>query len=160
MDFLLLLADGAADKANTMFDMEFVKWLAGFLVAGYLPLLYYLKGLLDQRKDLLEKQVEDAEARNTLTEKLRKEIEEEVRGRFVDVVSKKDIKLLAQEEELKAMRVERLNMLGKQIEDAHKQEKALEDVSENYEDLVKIFKPILKESVEVLSYYRKKRERS
>ena len=160
MDFLLLLAEGAAAKSNTMFDMEFVKWLAGFLVAGYLPLLYYLKGLLDQRKALLEKQIEDAETRNTLTEKLRKEIEEEVRGRFVDVVSKKDIKLLAQEEELKAMRVERLNMLGKQIEDAHRQEKALEDGSGNYEDLIRIFEPILKENVEVLSYYRKKRERN
>ena len=160
MDFLLLLADGAAGKTSTTFDMEFVKWLAGFLVAGYLPLLYYLKGLLDQRKDLLEKQIQDSETRNTLTEKIRKEIESEVRGRFMGVIGEKDAKISVLEADLSNMRVERLSMLSKQIEDAHKQEKSLEDLSENYEDLIKMFEPILKEAVEVLTYYRRKRERS
>jgi hypothetical protein len=143
-----------------MFDMGFVKWLAGFLVAGYAPLLYYLKGLLDQRKELLEKQVVNAEARATMTEEIRKEIEGEIRERFLGVIKEKDDKIDEQEDELKAARADKLRMLAKQIEDGHKQEKHLEGVTDDYRDLVDELKPVIVENVEVLQYYRRKRERN
>jgi hypothetical protein len=149
----------AAEKASTMFDMGFVKWLAGFLVAGYAPLLYYLKGLLDQRKELLEKQVVDSEARSIMTEKIRKEIEGEVRERWRSVVETKDKELSTQEDELKSMRADKLKMLAEQIEDGHRQEKHLAGVTDDYRDLVDALHPIIVESVDVLQYYRRKRER-
>lgn len=158
MDFLNLIAEAAKEPATTMFDMAFVKWLAGFLVAGYAPLLYYLKGLLDQRKKLLEDQVVAANERSGLTEKIRKELEDEIRKRFMGIISVKDAEIEKHEAELNEMRRERLHMLTKQIEDGHKQETSLEKCTEDYNELVEEFKPLLRECVKLLHYYKKKRE--
>jgi len=149
----------AGPTANTMFDMEFVKWLAGFLIAGYGPLLYYMKTLLDERKNLLETQLKHSEDRSTMTETIRKVIEGEIRARFLSVIEEKDERLKEQEEELKLARARELKMLTKQIEDAHKQESALEGVSEDYSGLAQTLKPILAECVELLNYYRQRREK-
>ena len=157
MDFLFLIAEGKA--ASSVIDENFVKWLAGFLVAGYAPLLYYLKQLLAQRKELLEKQIDAAETRMTLTESIRKELEGEIRERFLGVIQEKDKDNDEIEQEIKEMRRERLQMLTQQIEDGHRQEKSLSKVSEDYNELVQELKPLISENVDVLQYYRNKRER-
>lgn len=155
-DFLLLLAENANEPK---FDENFVKWLAGFLVVGYAPLLLFLKLLLAQRKELLENQIKEANARNTLTESIRKELEGEIRKRFLGVIQKKDEEIEEQDSELKEMRVERLHMLAKQIEDGHDQEASLEKVTQQFNSALSSFQPIVEQAVDVLEYYRRKRER-
>jgi hypothetical protein len=159
MDFLYLLAEGAKLTTPQALDEDFVKWLAGFLVAGYLPLLIFLKQLLEQRKSLLEGQVVDANTRAGMTETIRKELEEEIRKRYQKVIKDKDADYDKIEIEVKLMRVEKLHMLTKQIEDGHLQEKSLNQLSEDYNEALSELKPILSENVEVLQYYRTKRER-
>jgi hypothetical protein len=159
MDFLYLIAEGAKSVPSTVIDENFVKWLAGFLVAGYAPLLFFLKQLLDQRKTLLEGQVADANTRAGMTEEIRKELEDEIRKRYQKVIEDKDVDYDKIEVEVKEMRVEKLYMLTKQIEDGHLQEKALSQLSEDYNEALSELKPVLSENVEVLQYYRTKRER-
>jgi hypothetical protein len=159
MDFLFLIAEAAKEASSTVIDENFVKWLAGFLVAGYAPILFFLKQLLDQRKTLLEGQVKDANTRAGLTETIRKELEGEIRKRYQKVIDDKDANFDKIEVEVKQMRVDKLHMLTKQIEDGHLQEKSLADLSEDYNEALRELKPVLSENVEVLQYYRTKRER-
>lgn len=138
MDTLYLLAQEAA-KSSNLFDMEFVKWMAGFLGAGYVPLLIYLKKLLNDRQDYLKEQVKEAkqerkdaeEERDGVLDKFR-EIENDVRARYKPVLEQKDNELKEKSEEIKRLQTEILSLRVEQMADCKDQEAALAKITEDY----------------------------
>ena len=150
MDLLFLLADATQQPLITE---SFLKWVVGGMSVAILGLCAYIKTLTKERKDYLQKQIDDApEKRNS--------IENALRERYQVVIGKKDEEIEKLEGEVKGLHGERLKLLQLQIEDAKKQEKGLQDLSEDYNNLISDLKPLIENNVEVLTYYRKRRERA
>jgi hypothetical protein len=165
MDILYLLA-GAKD--SPLITESFLKWVCGFMGAAIVALFAYVREIIKEQKADLKKQIEDAPDRN-------KNIEEPIRARYVELIEDKETKIVGMEKELTGLRVERLQFLQSQIEDAKLQEKGFAELSEDYNALVTDhIEPLLAQSIqdkeklvevirrctEVLEYYRRRRERS
>ena len=149
----------ATDKAA--FGEDFVKWLALLLSGGYVPMFVFIKSLLDQRNDLLQKQIDEAPANAARNESIRRDIETEIRSRYSDIIKAKDVEITALDSDIREMRAEKYRMLEAQIEDAKKQDKGLRDLTNDYKSLVEDHIGVLiKRNVDVLEYYQRKREKN
>lgn len=150
MDMLSLLAEASQQPLITE---SFLKWVVGGMSIAIVGLAAYIKALNSERKDYLQKQIDEAPSK-------RNEIEGALRGRYQAVIDKKDEEIEKLEADIKDLHIERLQFLQLQIEDAKKQEKGLEELTEDYNNLIQGLKPLIQNNVEVLDYYRQRRERA
>jgi cell division protein FtsN len=147
----LILA--AADSGQPLITESFLKWVVGGMGGAIGVLAKYTKSLIDQRNSYLEEQVDNAD-------KSRAAIEEEVRNRFLPVISDKDEEIKRLESEVDKLTEEKIKFLKAQIEDAKQQDKGLVEVTEDYKNLIDgHLLPVLRSNIDVLEYYKQKRER-
>ena len=141
----------AAAPEAAIITESFLKWVCGGMGGAIIGLCIYIKSLLDKREVQFQKQVDDEKA-------LRREVETDVRNRFLSVIAGKDKEIDEAGAEVRRMREEKFAMLEAQVRDGTRQQLGFEELSKDYETLVKIMEPLVGENIKVLNYYRERRE--
>lgn len=141
--FIELLADSNAP----LITESFLKWVVGGMALGYVGLVTYIKALVAKNHEILGSYNNQ-----------RNEIENPLRDRYTKILDQKDGEIDKLESEIARLYQERLEILKAQIEDSKKQEYSLAELSRDYNELVDHIIPLIENNVDLLNYYRDRRE--